>query len=374
MSSLMMDDEVVLEDDDTKNKEQNASVEEELTHHPLVTFFKDHIIEHLVDELKKNPSNTHLDYQYADNQLILGKKRLACVNLMESLVELDEPSIREKILETEFYGILFDMFLTFKHNTFLQLHLDTIFHRILKDSNTSNNNKITFLQKLGIFEKLPEFWIDNQALIFQSQREFRYGYLAFTTRFANTLRDLSTSIPELEELTSKQSWVDFFKDDVEIYNEKNSINLANRTTTRKDSDDFDELDDKFGAMEERDDLDDDEGEDDNDDEGYGSNRKSHSETLQKYNPDKAREEHENDFLGETIEKDKDEDNLFSGLDSRAAGAGDDSDEDQIIGGSYEDSSDDDSENEKEDVSENSGYYDNNFWQVDQYSLQDLLLE
>lgn len=307
----------------------------------------------------------------------MGKKRLACVNLMESLVELDEPSIREKILSTDFYEILFDLFLSFKYNTFLQLHLDNIFHRILKDSNTSNENKVAFLQKLAIFEKLPEFWTDNQNFAFPSQREFRHGYLAFTTRFANTLRDMTTSVPEIEAFITKQSWADFVKDDVEVYNAKNAINLANRGAGRKDSEEFDDLEDKFGSMEERDDLEDDDeqlGENDdneNDDgEGYGPNRKSLSETLQKYDAGKARDEHENEFLGDTIEKDKEEENLFSGLDARA-NQDDDSDEDKPIGGNY-DSSDDDSENEKEDVSEDSDYYDNSFWQVSQYSLEDLL--
>ncbi len=48
-------------------------------------------------------------------------------------------------------------------------------------------------------------------------------------------------------------------------------------------------------------------------------------------------------------------------------------EDQQINGNYEDSySDDDSENEKEDVSESSDYYDNSYWQVDQFSIEELL--
>lgn len=75
------------------------------------------------------------------------------------------------------------------------------------------------------------------------------------------------------------------------------------------------------------------------------------------------------MFAESIEKDEEEDNLFSGLNSRPND--DSSDDDKPIGGSYDDS-DDDSENEKEDVSESSDYYDNSYWQVDQYNIEDLL--
>lgn len=379
-------DEVVLEDNDTKDQEQSQTVEEQLTNHPLVAFFKDQVINYLVAQLDIEPANPNRDYQYADNQPILGKKRLACINLLESLVELDEQSIRERILETDFYTKLFTLFLQFKNNTFLQLHLDNIFHRILKDSNTTADKKVAFLEKLGIFVKLPDFWSENKAFVFKSQREFRHGYLAFTTRFANTLRDLAsqseqattpetsdapetTSDPSpLQQHLEKQSWQDFVTNDVTVYNELNAINLANRGAARKDSEEFDEFDDdKFKDMEERDDIDDD---DDKEDE-YSSNRNSMRQTLQEYDADKAREEHENDYIGDNIEKDEEEDNLFSGLNSRAQD--DDSDDDKPIGGTYDDSSDD-SENEKEDVSENSNYYDNSFWNVNQYSIEDLLQE
>lgn len=185
-------DEVVLEDNDSKDQEQSQSVEEQLTNHPLVEFFKSQVINHLVSELDKEPETKHIDFQYGESQPVLGKKRLACINLLESLVELDEQSLRERILETDFYKKLFDLFLQFKNNTFLHLHLDNIFNRILKDSNTSTDKKVAFLEKLGIFDKLPEFWSENKAFVFPSQREFRHGYLAFTTRFANILRDLSS--------------------------------------------------------------------------------------------------------------------------------------------------------------------------------------
>ena len=371
-SSLMMEDEVVLEDDDAKTKEQTTAIEEQLSEHPFVTFFKDSIVDHLVAQLEKVPTRTQLDFQYGENQPILGKKRLACINLLESLVELNENTIREKILETNFYVILFDLFLTYKYNTFLQLHLDTIFHCILKDSNTSDESKVKFLQKLGIMERLPEFWEDNQNFAFPSQREFRHGYLAFTTRFANTLKDVGTNIPEVEEMICKQSWLKFVTEDVEIYNQKNAINLANRGAERKDSDEFDnELEDRFGGMDERDDFDDDdEPNEEEDNDKYKSNRTSMRNTLQKYDPSEAVKEHENDFVGESIEKDKEEENLFSGINTRPQD--DDSDEDKPIGGNYDDSSDEDSENEKEDVSEDSGYYDNSYWEVNQYSIEDLL--
>lgn len=365
-------DEVVLEDDETKDSE-SRSIEDQVAKHHLVTFFKDHIVDHLVEQLDKAPQTTHLDFQYADNQFVLGKKRLACVNLMESLVELDDPKTRAKIMETRFYEQLFDLFLQFRFNTFLQLHLDNIFHRILKDQHTSNADKVAFLEKLQIFTKLPAFWKDNQQFAYPSSREFRHGYLAFTTRFANFLRDISKTVTEIEPFLEKADWKEFVEQDVNVYNEKNAIVLANRGGDRKDSDDFDEMDDKFKDLDEREDLDDDDDKDDDEYDDYNSNRNSMRKTLQEYDASKAREEHENMFVGENVEKDEEENDLFSGLNSKPYGGDDSSDDDKPIEGSYDDSDDDDdSENEKEDVSEDSGFYDNSYWQVDQYNIEDLL--
>jgi hypothetical protein len=366
-------DEVVLEDDEAKDSEFH-SIEEQVAKHHLVTFLKEQIVDHLVEQLDKAPETAILDFQYADKQYVLGKKRLACVNLMESLVELDDVKMRAKIMETKFYEQLFDLFLEFRFNTFLQLHLDTIFHRILKDQITTNEQKVAFLEKLQIFTKLPAFWKDNQQFAYPSSREFRHGYLAFTTRFANTLRDVSKTVPEIEPFLEKPEWKEFVEQDVNVYNEKNAIVLANRGGDRKDSDEFEEMDDdKFKDLDERDDLDDDEDKDEDEYDDYNSNRNSMRKTLQEYDASKAREQHENLFVGENIEKDEEENDLFSGLNSKPYGGDDSSDDDKPIGGSYDDDSDDDdSENEKEDVSENSDYYDNSYWQVDQYNIEDLL--
>jgi hypothetical protein len=365
-------DEVVMEDNREVDQEQNQSTEDLLKDHSLVKFFHQGVIDHLVKLLEQPPHTVKLDFQYGDNQFVLGKKRLASVNLLESLVELDDSETRKRLQESNFYEYLFNLFLEYRFNTFLHLHLDNIFHRILKDPNTSNEDKVAFVQKLKIFEKLPSFWSDNQHFAYPSQREYRHGYLAFTTRFANTLREIAKTIPEILAFAEKQDWKNFIENDVEVYNEKNNLVLANRGGAgRKDSDDFDELDDdKFRDLEEREDLEDDK--EDEEDEEYGSNRNSMRKTLQEYDASKAREEHENMFIGENIEKDEEEDNLFSGLNSKAK-QHDSSDEDQPISGNYEDSdSDDDSENEKEDVSESSDYYDNSYWQVDQFSIEDLL--
>lgn len=365
-------DEVTIQDDDNENKEEAKSSEDKVANHHLVRFFKEHIINYLVEQLEVAPEKTNIDFQYGDNQFILGKKRLACINLMESLVELDDVAVRDKIMDTKFYEQLFNLFLTYRFNTFLHLHLDNIFHRILRDENTSKEHKVEFLKKLQIFEKLPSFWSDNQMFCFPSQREFRHGYLAFTTRMANTLRDISKNIPEIEELVNGGEWKHFFENDVEVYNEKNSIVLANRGGNRKDSDEFegleDEDDQRFKDLDEREDIDD----EDDDDEDYhtGAGRTSMRETLKTYDAEKARDEHENMFVENNIEKDEEEDNLFSGLNSKVHD--DDSDEDKPIGGYYDDEDSDDSENEMEDVSENSGYYDNSYWQISQYSIEDLL--
>jgi hypothetical protein len=366
-------DEVVMEDDENKDSE-SRSIEEQVAKHHLVTFLKEQIVDHLVEQLDKAPETAILDFQYADKQYVLGKKRLACVNLMESLVELDDSSMRAKIMETRFYEQLFDLFLEFRFNTFLQLHLDNIFHRILKDQNTTNEQKVAFLEKLQIFTKLPAFWKDNQQFAYPSSREFRHGYLAFTTRFANTLRDLAKTVTEIEPFLEKQEWKEFVEQDVNAYNEKNAIVLANRGGDRKDSDEFEEMDDdKFKDLDERDDLEDDDDKEEDEYDEYSSNRNSMRKTLQEYDASKAREQHENLFVGENIEKDEEENDLFSGLNSKPYGGDDSSDDDKPIGGSYDDDSDDDdSENEKEDVSESSSYYDNSYWQVDQYNIEDLL--
>jgi hypothetical protein len=370
-------DDVIINEDDTPSKEQSLSLEEQVSKHNLVEFIKSKVIDYLTSQLQKLPERTHLDFQYADNQAVLGKRRLACINLMESLVDLDDSSVRDKILETNFYEQLFDLFLQFRFNTFLQLHLDNIFHRILRGQNISNEYKVGFLKKLRIFERLPAYWTDNQNFKFPSQREFRYGYLAFTTRMANTLRDMSKSVPEIEQLVAGEEWKHFHEKDVEVYNEKNSIVLANRGGNRKDSDDFENMDDdddqRFKDLDEREDLDDKEDEEEDEEDAWAS-RNSMRETLQAYDPSKARDEHEDMFVGENIEKDEEEDNLFSGLNSRKT-EDDDSEEDKPIAGADHDEdsdSDSDSEDEKEDVSESSNYYDNSYWQISQYNIDDLL--
>lgn len=370
-------DDVIINEDDLPTKEPNISLEEQVSKHNLIEFIKNKVIDYLTGQLQRLPERTHLDFQYADNQTVLGKRRLACINLMESLVDLDDASVRDKILETNFYEQLFDLFLEFRFNTFLQLHLDNIFHRIMRGQNISNDYKVGFLKKLRIFERLPAFWTDNQNFKFPSQREFRYGYLAFTTRMANTLRDMSKNVPEIEQLVTGEEWKHFYDKDVEVYNEKNSIVLANRGGNRKDSDDLENMDDdddqRFKDLDERDDLDDKEDEEEDEEDAW-ANRNSMRETLQAYDPNKAREDHENMFVGDSIEKDEEEDNLFSGLNSRKTDD-DDSEEDKPIGGQDHDEdsdSDSDSENEKEDVSESSDFYDISYWQISQYNIDDLL--
>lgn len=167
-------DEVVMEDNREADQEQTKSTEELLKDHSLVKFFHNGVIDHLVELLEKSPQTVTLDFQHSDNQFVLGKKRLACVNLLESLVELDDIATRKRLQESNFYEFLFNLFLEYRFNTFLHLHLDNIFHRILKDPNTSNEDKVLFVQKLKIFEKLPSFWSDNQHFAYPSQREFRH--------------------------------------------------------------------------------------------------------------------------------------------------------------------------------------------------------
>lgn len=368
------DDDVIIQDDEADKKEESKTLEDHVANHHLVKYFIEQIVDFLVQQLDVAPEKQTLDLQYGDGQRVLGKKRLSCINLIESLVELDDQSVREKILETNFYPRLFELFLEHPYNTFLHLHLDNIFHRILRDQNATSNYKINFLKKLGIFEKLPPFWSNNQNLKFPSQREFRHGYLAFTTRMSNTIRDIAKSNKDFMDLTQAESWKHFVENDVDVYNEKNSIVLANRGGNRKDSDEFegleDEDDQRFKDLEERDDLDDKDDDDDDDDDDYPSNRNSLRETLQAYDPGKARDEHENMFVEGNYDKDEEEDNLFSGLNAKHHD--DDSDDDKPIGGDYDDSSDSDSENEREDVTEDSGYYNNSYWQISQYSIDDLL--
>jgi len=363
------EDNVVLFKDNTENDSQNK-VNETISNSPLVTFFKTRVIDFITNgsQLKKAPAKNIIDFQYGNNQFVLGKKRLAYINLMESLVELEDAGIRDKILESDFYETLFDLFLEFRFNTFLQLHMDNIFHCILKDTSPSATieKKVAFLQKLKIFKKLPAFWNDNQQFAFPSQREFRHGYLAFTTRMANTLRDLAKAHPEIAEMTSAEDWKNFQQNDVDVYNEKNSIVLASKDSKRKESSDLDNMDDedqRFKDLDERDDLDDKDDDDEEDD--YTASRNSMRETLQAYDPSKARDEHEQLFVGETVEKDEEEDNLFSGLNQRAE---EDSDEDKPIGGPH----DDQDEDTKGGDSENRDYYDNSYWQINQFSIDDLL--
>ena len=249
------------------------------------------------------------------------------------------------------------------YNTFLQLYLDNIFMRNLKDTTTDEDTKVEFLKKLHIFDKLPAFWSDNQMFSFPSQREFRHGYLAFTTKMANALKEAAKDHSKILEMSTSEEWKNFLENDVEVYNEKNSIVLANRGGGRNNSD-LDE-DDRFeDQLEERDDLED---KDDDDEDDYQiTNKADMRETLHAYASNRA-----DNKLEENFEKDEEEDNLFSGL-SKNPAHDDDSDEDRPIGGFSDEDSDDDSENEKEDVSENSDYYDNSYWQINQFSIEDLI--
>jgi len=139
--------------------------------------------------------------------------------------------------------------------------------------------------------------------------------------------------------------------------------LANRN--RKDSEElenFGEEEDnlRFDNLDEREDI---EGQDEEDEEtDYGKSRTSMRETLQAYDPNRAAEDHENEFVAENVEVDKDEDKLFSGLGRRDDDS--DSDEDQPIGEAKIE--------EEDNVSESSDYYDNSYWQINQYTIEDLL--
>lgn len=355
-------DGVVIGEAEENKDEPKKKPDDLISNHNLVVFMREQVIDHIVALLDKTPERPVMDFQYGDNQYILGKKRLACVNLMESLVELDDAQTKQKILKTDFYTKLFDLFLEYPYNTFLQLYLDNIFMRNLKDITTDEDTKVEFLDKLQIFEKLPSFWSDNQMFSFPSQREFRHGYLAFTTKMANALKEAAKEHVKILERSSSEEWKNFLENDVEVYNEKNSIVLANRGGNRNNSD-LDE-DDRFeDQLEERDDLED---KDDDDEDDYQiTNKTDMRETLHAYSSNRMDNKLEDNF-----DKDDEEDNLFSGLSKNPAE--EDSDEDKPIGGFSDDDSDDDSENEKEDVSENSDYYDNSYWQINQYSIEDLI--
>ena len=122
------DEQVVVFKESSESQESPNQLNTMISTHPLVEFLKSKIIDHLVDKLLVTPKESVLDLQYGTNQPILGKMRLSIVNLMESLVELEDQGIRAKIMETNFYSILFDLFLQYPFNTFLHLHVDNIFH------------------------------------------------------------------------------------------------------------------------------------------------------------------------------------------------------------------------------------------------------
>ena len=90
------DDNVVVFKETTENSESQPNIRAIIASHPLVEFFKSHVIDYIVSQLDKNPENCVIDLQYGTNQYTLGKKRLAIINLMESLVELDDEGIRAK--------------------------------------------------------------------------------------------------------------------------------------------------------------------------------------------------------------------------------------------------------------------------------------
>lgn len=279
---------------------------------------------------------------------------------MESLIELNNEELKKQILKTDFYEKLLKCFLEFPLNTFLQLHFDKIFHTLIKDESITMEEKITLFKDIHMFEMIYSFWQDNQQFTFPSQREFRHGYLAFTTKLANTFKEVAKDSPEFLELVSTEEWKEFLEKDVEKYNQLNSIVLANRN--RKDSEEMDNFEDdmNFKDLEERDDIDDDDDEDDN-----AKSRNSMRETLQTYDPSKATEDHESDYVSGQVEVDDNEDKLFSGIE-RYQDQDSSSDEDTPIPDASE-------EEEEDNVSENSDYYDNSYWQINQYSIDDLLM-
>ena len=348
------EDDVLLQDEEPDAKaEENENLVKE---HPLTAFVTNTVVDYLVDQLEIPPTKSIIDFQYGDNKFVLGKKRLACINLMETLIELNDTGLKEKIMSTNFYKHLFHLFLEFPLNTFLQLHFDTIFGYLIRDEVIEMSKKVQILSDIGLAESLPSYWQDNQTFVFPSQREFRHGYLAFTTKLANLLKETAKNSPELLEMLSTEEIKEFYEKDVEVYNEKNSIVLASRG--RADSNeggpasDDDEM--RFDNLEEREDIDDD------DDDNYGKSRTSMRETLQAYDPNRAADENEDDYVNENVEVDGSEDKLFSGINRYQDNSS--SDEDTPIGDAPE----------TDNTSESSDYYDNNFWQVSQYSIEDLL--
>lgn len=357
------DEDDVLIQEDSENKTNEAEkINETIKTHSLVSFLKEKVIGYLVEQLDVIPQKNIIDFQYGDNIFVLGKRRLAIVNLMESIIDLRDEGLRVKVLETNFFKKVFELFLEFPLNNFLQLHFENILQKILKDDLIAMPVKIEVLKKTGILQILPSFWEDNQQFSFPSGREFRHGYLAFTTRISNTIRETAKLSTELLELTNEPEWKNFVEKDVDVYNEKNSIVLANRNRTDSNEvdhlDDHDDDEDRFDKLDTRDDL-----EDDDDKEDHYANRTSLRETLQKYDPNKATEDHEGDYVSNQIEVDESEDKLFSGLGRYEDDSS--SDEDTPI-------PDVDEQAEKDNTSESSDYYDNSYWQISQYSIDDLL--
>lgn len=375
-SDNLSDDESVLVKETPEETEAAQDTNKTIATHPLVEFIKTQVIDHLIEQLEVPPSNGVIDFQYAKQQYTLGKKRLSIINLMESLVDLEDAGVRQKILESSFYTKLFDLFLEFPFNSFLHLHLENIFNAIIKDSSTEVSVKMLFLDKLKIFKKLPSFWVENQVFTHSSSREFRHSYLAFTTKFANTLTELAKTVPELAERLQEEQWQEFQIKDVDMINEKNAIVLA------KGRDKKEESDDRFKELDERDDLEDDE------DEEYSASRKPLRDAIKDIGD-----------LGK--DDDDDDENLFEGLGTRDDAEGDKDDDEhhedekqqestgenvhvdkheqfevhtasQDTHAETQDQDVDDKQEEKDDVTENSGYYDNNYWGISQYNIEDLL--
>ncbi|XP_032869271.1 serine/threonine-protein phosphatase 6 regulatory subunit 3-like isoform X1 [Amblyraja radiata] len=194
----------------------------------------------------------------------LGNTRLHVVKLVTSILQVNNGTVNQELMDLNTLDVLLDLFFKYVWNNFLHLQVELCISTALgnppaEDSTESNMEKHTennsestqdntlirhLFEKCQLMHRVVSAWEENEKI--QSEGGRRKGYMGHLTRIANAMAQNSengpnqTSIAQLiKELPEedRERWDKFVLGSLTDMNKKNTVDLVNMRNLHSSSDD-----------------------------------------------------------------------------------------------------------------------------------------
>lgn len=239
------DDVLVGEGQETKDEET------ETLNTNKVTLAAIEMIPDLLKELDRE--HTQTTYRNTTNKIfpIFGARRMQVLQVFKSLVHLNDDAqtndLRTKLLESNVFSKLTDIFYTYPENSFIQISFEEIHRHIMKTADDAY--KMAYFAQTGFSTKMQEHALQRVNFEFESGRLFRSSASAFTNKMANLVIETSMKIESFEQtLQASDDFKAYQGGDLKLYNDLNSRSLTGPPGPDTSNDDKDEDDDEYGDI------------------------------------------------------------------------------------------------------------------------------